>query len=305
MQHVYSKARLVANTDSIVLLLGESGAGKDFLAEYIHKHSRRASGPFEILNCGAIPRDLAESEFFGHEKGAFTGATSNKKGAFEIANGGTIVLNEIGDMGLNVQVKLLTFRDKRKFKHVGGEKELKSDARIIAATNKDLEKEVSAGNFRSDLYHRISPFPIEVLPLRRRIEDIPQIVMDLLPDLSQELGLEAFPKIHPSAIEVLQGYSWPGNIRELRNVVQRALILAQGQTIHPEMITFPNVSDQPSVTPSRRRPNRTELEEMLREHKGNISRVAEATGWDRTTVTKWVKNFALKTLRRGRPRKSY
>jgi transcriptional regulator of acetoin/glycerol metabolism len=304
MKHVYSKARLVAKTDSIVLLMGESGAGKDFLAEYIHKQSRRADGPFVILNCGAIPKDLAESEFFGHEKGAFTGATSSKKGAFEIADGGTIVLNEIGEMRLDIQVKLLTFLDKRRFKRVGGEKELKSDVRIIAVTNKDLVKEVSAGNFRLDLYHRLSPFPIEVLPLRKRIEDMGQMVAFFVTDLLKELKLDAETKLHPSAIEVLQGHSWPGNIRELRNVLQRALILSNGEWISPEVIIFSNVTDSATSTLQRQKPDRSELEELLREHNGNISKVAAATGWDRTTVTKWVKGHGLQRQQRGRPRKS-
>ena len=231
MQAALEMAGIAAARESIVLLLGESGSGKDHLAKWIHEHSRRANGPYFSINCAAIAPELAESELFGHEKGSFTGAVGRKRGLLELAEGGTLLLNEIGDLALRLQAKLLTFLDTRKFTRVGGEKEITVNARLIAATNRDLEKDVEAGRFRKDLFFRINVMSIEVPPLRNRPEDIPVLVQEILSKIQSELQLHDIPEIAPSALEKLKRYNWPGNVRELRNVLERALILSDGRAI--------------------------------------------------------------------------
>ncbi len=224
MQETLEQALLVAKTRSTVLLLGESGSGKDFLARYIHDHSDRSSGPFRALNCAALPSELAESELFGHEKGAFTGARSMKRGHVELANGGTLLLNEIGELPLPLQAKLLTFLDTRSFTRVGGEREVGVDARIIAATNRDLDRDVRDGRFRHDLLFRLNVFTIVVPPLRQRKEDLPLLVNKLIPYLAAQIDRKPPPRIRMSAMDEIVAYHWPGNVRELRNCLEKALI---------------------------------------------------------------------------------
>ena len=224
-------AKIAAGKGSTILLLGESGSGKDYLARYIHEHSDRSGGPYFSINCAAISSQLAESELFGHEKGAFTGAVSRKRGLLELAEGGTILLNEIGDLPLPLQSKLLTFLDTRKFTRVGGEKEITADARLLAATNKDLEREVESGHFRKDLFYRINVMSIKVPPLRERREDIPILAKELLSKLHSQFKFAAPLNIDSATIDLLQGYDWPGNVRELRNVLERAVILSDGKKI--------------------------------------------------------------------------
>lgn len=226
MRDTLNKAFFAASTDSIILLLGESGSGKDYLARWIHNHSRRVDGPFFAVNCAAIAPDLAESELFGHEQGAFTGARARKKGLLELAEGGTLLLNEIGELPLGIQSKLLTFLDTKAFMRVGGEKRVHVDARLIAATHRNLEAEVAAQRFLQPLYYRLSVFPIEVPPLRERIEDIPLIVQELMKRLTVEMQLPEPPALAPSDLSALSRYHWPGNIRELRNVLERSLMLS-------------------------------------------------------------------------------
>ena len=237
-------------SNSIVLLTGESGSGKDYFARYIHDNSKRASGPFFAINCAAVSPELAESELFGHEAGSFTGAGRRKKGLLELAEGGTLLLNEIGELSLRLQAKLLTFLDSRTFTRVGGEKSVTVNARLIAATNRDLEKEVEEGTFRLDLFYRLNVFRVRVPPLRERIEDIPTLVDSLLSELKAVLQLQAIPEIGASAMGLLQRYHWPGNVRELRNVLERSLILSgeggplkvelPGAVLQPQDLTDPN-----------------------------------------------------------------
>jgi DNA-binding NtrC family response regulator len=226
MRSTMAQARSVARAESVVLILGESGSGKDFIARYIHDHSNRSEGPFFTINCAAIAAELAESELFGHEPGAFTGAQGRKRGLLELAQNGTLVLNEIGELSPKLQAKLLTFLDTRSFTRVGGERQISVNARILAATNRPLEDEVKAGRFRKDLYYRLNVFALTVPPLRQRVEDIPVLSEQILTQLSMEMGLPATPIIDPTAMRALMTYNWSGNVRELRNVIERTLILS-------------------------------------------------------------------------------
>jgi PAS domain S-box-containing protein len=228
MEAVLLDAGRSAATDSIILLQGESGSGKDYLARWIHNHSRRASGPYFAVNCAAISGELAESELFGHEKGAFTGAHGRKRGLLELAEGGTLLLNEIGELPLSQQSKLLTFMDTKSFLRVGGEKSIRANARIIAATNRNLETEVADGRFLAPLLYRLSVLVITVPPLRDRIEDIPFLLEEIVSQLAQDLQIPSIPAIDPATLDALRKYHWPGNVRELRNVIERALILSDG-----------------------------------------------------------------------------
>lgn len=230
MRRIERMARTAAASRGIVLILGETGTGKDHLAQGIHRHSRRANGPFSAINCAALPRDLVETELFGHEAGAFTGANRTKKGLLELAEGGTLLLNEIGEMPPAVQAKLLSFLDTRMFRRVGGEKQIHVDARLIIATNRDLQAEVRRRRFRSDLFYRISVFTIEVPPLRERLEDLPILVARLTEQLARELDLQQPPHIDAATLKALGRYHWPGNIRELRNVLERTLMLGDNTT---------------------------------------------------------------------------
>ncbi|MCA1959505.1 MAG: sigma 54-interacting transcriptional regulator [Desulfomonile sp.] len=238
MRSVLTAARAAAQTDSIVLLTGESGAGKDFVAHYIHGRSKRSHGPFFAINCAAISTELAESELFGYEPGAFTGARGAKKGLLELAEGGTILLNEIGELSPVVQSKLLTFLDTRQFNRVGGVKVCSVNARLIAATNQNLEQAVKQNRFRKDLFYRLEVISIEVPPLRERPEDIPLLVEQLLPTLAHNMGIDSPPEVTPDALKALEGYHWPGNVRELRNVLERALILCNRKAITVKDIAF-------------------------------------------------------------------
>lgn len=232
MRATLRAARLAAETDTTVLLTGESGAGKDHIARYIHDQSKRANGPFFSINCAAVSPELAESELFGYESGAFTGAKGPKRGLLELAEGGTILLNEIGELSPPLQAKLLTFLDTRQFTRVGGVKLFTVSARLIAATNRILEKEVNQNRFRKDLFYRLDVFTIDVPPLRQRGEDIPLLVGRIAGELASKLGLDAVPEVDPAAMKALSDYHWPGNVRELRNVMERALILCDKRRIN-------------------------------------------------------------------------
>ncbi len=232
MKSTLRKIRMSADKEATILLLGESGSGKDYLARYLHDHSKRVSGPFFAINCAAVAPELAESELFGHERGAFTGAHGRKRGLLELAEGGTLLLNEIGELSLSLQAKLLTFLDTREFTRVGGEKNISVNARLIAATNRDLEAEVEAKRFRTDLYYRLNVMTIEVPPLRERSEDISIIVREILQRLKKEMQLTEMPEIDHTTMNALSNYHWPGNVRELRNVLERALMLSDGKGIY-------------------------------------------------------------------------
>jgi two-component system response regulator FlrC len=236
-------ARRVAASDATVLLMGESGVGKEVYARYIHQHSMRAKGPFVALNCAAIPEHLLESVLFGHEKGAFTGASAPQPGKFEQANGGILLLDEISELPFNLQAKLLRVLQEREVERVGGRTMLTLDVRVIAATNRDLSLWVAEGRFRDDLYYRLNVFPLEIPPLRSRPIDIPALAKQFLKRHEQIAGRAGF-SFTDAALAELTGYDWPGNIRELGNVVQRAMILAPGAEIGPEHLMLPHTSSR-------------------------------------------------------------
>jgi transcriptional regulator with PAS, ATPase and Fis domain len=228
MVRVMDKALAVAKSDSTVLLTGESGSGKGHLAEEIHHQSRRAGGPFFVIDCAGIKNELFEAELFGHERGAYTGAVQKKRGLLALAQGGTVFLDEIGEVPLHLQPKLLRFLEKKSFTKLGGRLPESADVRIIAATNRNLEKEVQEGLFREDLYYRLNVVNIEVPALREHLEDLRSIVDDILPRLCGVLKISPVPRIDPSEIETMKLYHWPGNIRELRNILERALLFSHG-----------------------------------------------------------------------------
>lgn len=232
MRSALNEAKIAAASDSTALLLGESGCGKDHLARWIHDHSKRANGPYFSINCAAIAKELAESELFGHEAGAFTGARGARKGLLNLAEGGTLLLNEIGELPISLQAKLLTFLDTKLFLRVGGEQHVRVDARIMAATHRNLFEEIEKGHFLSALYYRLNVLTIEVPPLRERKEDIPLLVKGILAGLSAELQLAEPPEVDPVNIAELCRHAWPGNVRELRNVLERALILCGDGSFH-------------------------------------------------------------------------
>ncbi len=246
IQEVIRLARIYAQTDdTTVLITGETGTGKELVARFIHKHSRRASGPFIAVNCGAIPRDLAESELFGYERGAFTGAVEKlKKGKFELAHRGTIFLDEIGELPLDLQVKLLRILQEKRFYRLGGEKEVSTDVRVIAATNQNLEELVAAGKFREDLYYRINVARIEIPPLRERKEDILLLASAFVQEFNEKMGKKV-KGFTPEAVQILRQYEWKGNVRELRNVIERVMLLTTDTVIDQEALRF-----LPSYEPS-------------------------------------------------------
>jgi two-component system, NtrC family, response regulator len=245
MERVFSIMKRVADTPTTVLVSGESGTGKELIARGIHKASGRNQAPFVSMNCGAIPENLLESELFGYEKGAFTGATSLKQGKFEFADGGTLFLDEVGEMSLSLQVKLLRVLQEHEFQRVGGNKDVRVDVRIIAATNKDLKEEVEAGNFRGDLFFRLNVVNIAVPPLRERLSDIPFLVAHFLNKFGERLG-RSLQSVDPEAMSGLYRYSWPGNVRELENVVERALVMCKGRTLTPEDLP-PEIRESPEI----------------------------------------------------------
>lgn len=231
MQATMERARFAANTDSTILLQGETGTGKDFLSRWIHEHSSRGNYSYTAINCATLPADLAESELFGHERGAFTGAVTKKRGLLEISEGGTLLLNEIGELSLTLQAKLLTFLDTRSFVRVGGNKEICVNARLIAATHRDLREEIAAGRFLEPLYYRLNVLRIDIPPLRDRLEDLPILVERLYEELTSKMLASEVPQIEMTSITNLSKYHWPGNVRELKNVLERALMMAQGNRI--------------------------------------------------------------------------
>ena len=230
MQEVLATVERVAPTNSTVLLGGESGVGKDLIARAIHQHSRRASGPFVKINCTAIPENLLESELFGYEKGAFTGAVASKPGKFELADKGTVFLDEIGDVPGAIQVKLLRVLQEREFERLGGTRTLKVDVRLVAATNRDLRAALEQGTFREDLYYRLNVVPISIAPLRERKEDIPYLVDHFIARFAREAG-KPIEGITPAAMKLLTAFHWPGNVRELENIIERAVALFAGRVI--------------------------------------------------------------------------
>jgi transcriptional regulator with GAF, ATPase, and Fis domain len=217
---VLSRAVKVAGSDSTVLVTGETGTGKELVARAIHRRSRRASSAFVTVNCAAIPRDLVASELFGHEKGAFTGAGQQRLGRFELADGGTIFLDEVGELLPDVQIALLRVLQEREFERLGGQETIHVDVRVIAATNRDLEQAVAGGTFRQDLFYRLNVFPVQMPPLRDRGDDIPVLVEYFVDRYARKMG-KAFRRINKGTVDRLKSYAWPGNVRELQNVIER------------------------------------------------------------------------------------
>ncbi len=238
MRAIFDKVAKTAPTTGRVLITGENGTGKELVARAVHEHSRRADGPFVKLNCAAIPSELIESELFGHEKGAFTGATQQRRGKFELADGGTLFLDEVGDMNPSAQAKVLRVLQENELERVGGAETIKVDVRVVAATNKDLPAEIAAARFREDLYYRLAVVPIELPPLRARREDIPSLVEHFLQQACADNGRRA-KKMAPSAMTLMMQHEWPGNVRELKNVVERLTIL----TGDAEVISEADVGD--------------------------------------------------------------
>lgn len=303
MQATIGKARVAADTDSIVLLLGESGSGKDYLARWIHDHSQRAGGPFFAINCAAVARELAESELFGHERGAFTGAASRKKGILELAEGGTLLLNEIGELDLALQAKLLAFLDTRSFLRVGGQAHIHVNARLIAATHRDLDAESAEGRFLRPLLYRLSVFPIDVPSLRERLEDIPLLVEEIILNLASEMQLSEVPVIDSDHVRILRQYHWPGNVRELRNVLERSLMLWEGETFQ---LTLPASHDHDmgwsytvrylagqSLRDVTDEVRKSLCAEVLRRCHGNKKKTARQLGISRDALYRYIRRMGI------------
>jgi two-component system nitrogen regulation response regulator NtrX len=300
--------RIIAPTNAWVLIAGENGTGKELVAHTIHRLSRRSAKPMVEVNCAAIPENLIESELFGHEKGAFTGAGSMRKGKFDQAHEGTIFLDEIGDMSLKAQSKTLRILQEQRFERVGGTRTIEVDVRVIAATNKDLEQEIQKGNFREDLYFRLNVIPVRVPPLRERSEDIQELVKEFVTEFSLTTNME--PKeMTPEAITRLQKYDWPGNVRELKNLVERLMIMTQGKVIQAKDIP-PPFSESPetkgrfgdallreTLKQAKGEFEKAYLEKKLREFEWNISQTAEAIGIERSNLHKKIKSYGLDELK--------
>jgi len=275
LRDVLELAEKVASWDSTVLLLGETGTGKELVAQAIHRHSNRSHRALIKVNCAALPSELVASELFGHEKGAFTGALQQRIGRFEAANGGTIFLDEIAELSPEIQVALLRVLQEREFERVGGNRTIKTDVRVIAATNKDLQHEVSVGRFRMDLFYRLNVFPICVPALRERLEDIPLLVDYFAGRLAGRMGKE-ITQIERRSLSAMQQYSWPGNVRELQNVIERSVILADGEVLRvdpanlvhepPPCINAPAAAESGSGGLDRK----SRIEGVLRETRGKV-----------------------------------
>lgn len=293
MQEVYKTIGRVADTDVTVLLQGESGTGKEMVARAIHLNSSRQDQPFIKINCASIPENLLESELFGHERGSFTGATSRRLGKFEIANRGTIFLDEIGETTLNTQAKLLRVLQDKEYERVGGNETIRVDVRILAATNKDLKKAVAEGTFREDLFFRLNVVTIWVPPLRERTEDIPELVNYFLARYSRQFNKHV-QGISREALDLLKKYHWPGNVRELQNVCERAVVMATGTVITPEDIPFPLKAAGQGLAPAPAKG--MSLKEILLEmEKQVILNALKENNWNRT-VTAQQLGISRRTL---------
>jgi len=300
LQVVFELIRTIAPTRSTVLIEGESGTGKELVARAIHETSLRSDCPFIALACGALPETLIESELFGYEKGAFTGAVSQKKGKIELADGGTLFLDEIGDIDLKTQVDLLRFLQEREFRRLGGADVIKVDVRIIAATNRDLKQLVSEGKFRDDLYYRINVFTITIPPLRERREDIPLLVTHFIEKHRIETG-KNIERISESALQVLMDYDWPGNVRQLENAIEHAVVITQGNIIQPESLPKLNISKsekeeeilKSDTTKSLEEVEKQHIINVLKETNNNISQAAEILGINRVTLYRKIKEYGI------------
>jgi len=307
MQHLKTELKTAAGSDSRILILGENGTGKELVARQVHRLSRRASAPFVEVNCAAIPEELIESELFGHVKGAFTGAASDRSGRFEQADGGTLFLDEIADMSLKTQAKVLRVLQEQRFERVGGASTIRVDVRVLAATNKDLEEEIRQNRFREDLYFRLAVIPLRVPPLRDRREDIPLLVEHFIALFASELGRR--PKtLRPEAQARLRDYAWPGNVRELRNLVERMMIMVPGDEIGlldlPPAVREENgdtigqdgrvwEEDYPSLRAARIAFEKSYIERQLARNDGNVSRTAQDLGLERSNLYRKMRAYGI------------
>ena len=290
---------LAAQSNSRVLILGESGSGKELVAHILHDQSNRSGNPFIEMNCAAIPKELIESELFGHEKGSFTGAFERKKGKFELADKGTLFLDEVGDMSLTTQSKVLRVIETQNFQRVGGSKNIQVDVRIIAATNKDLLEEVKKGDFREDLYYRLNVIPIRVPPLRERTSDIPELVDYFLEYFAVEYGKKP-KKLTADSLKTLESFDWPGNIRELKNVLERLVIMSQSNTITPkEIVTISAMRNDyfmmKTLKEARESFEKDFILRKLEENSWNISKTAEMLDMERSNLHRKIKAYHIRT----------
>jgi two-component system response regulator GlrR len=297
MQHILSQVHHIAATDSTVCLYGESGTGKELMAKAIHLASPRAEGPFIPINCGAIPEGLLESELFGHVKGAFTGADLPKKGLLQMAEGGTLFMDEIGELPLTLQVKLLRVFQDREFYAVGGVQPLKADIRLVAATNRDLWKAIREGTFREDLYYRIHVIPVFLPALRERIEDVPLLANHFLQHFNREMN-KSIQGFSPEVMQCLMLHSWPGNVRELANVVERAVALSSSSVITADNLFLvggesPEKKKLLPLDAARGEHDRAYLIQLLNETGGNVSRAATLAGRYRAEFYKLLHKHSL------------
>jgi Nif-specific regulatory protein len=297
LKQVNNMVNRVASSNATVLLLGETGTGKEITARQIHAASPRSDRPFIAINCAALPETLLESELFGHEKGAFTGAHAEKMGRFELADGGTIFLDEIGDIAMSIQVKLLRVLQEKEFVRLGGTRTISTDVRIIAATNRDLREAMEKQTFREDLYYRLNVFPISLPPLRQRREDIPLLVDHFIALASTQLGCPR-PKVSDDAMALLASYHWPGNIRELQNVVERSVLLTDGQPLAPSHLPREIVGEEPLPEGNKAESSlwgyeKALIVKALRENGWNQSKAARSLGISRDNLRYRVKKFNI------------
>lgn len=298
-EELRQRAQIVGKTDSAVLITGETGTGKEVLANMIHRCSNRADKPFICVNCGALNENLIESELFGSEKGAYTGAGTQRKGRFEIANGGTIFFDEIGELSLNMQTRLLRVLQEKSFERVGGYETIKSDFRLITATNRNLKQEVADGRFRADLYYRINIIPIETPPLRERPEDIPALCQNFLDFYSREMNKNV-QTIDDETIKALQKYNWPGNVRELRNVIERMVVLSHDGI--PDLDSLPEeiweipAGDKPeeALRTQMKAFEKEYLLKIMNKHDGNVAKAAEEMQIARKNLYKKLNEYDIK-----------
>jgi len=293
MRGVFEMIEAVADTNVTVLILGESGTGKELVARAIHRRSPRSQGPFVVVNCGGLPETLVESELFGHERGAFTGAVARHKGRFEQAEAGTLFLDEIGEVSQKTQVDLLRVIDTKRFSRLGGADELTADVRIVAATNRDLAAEVKASRFREDLYYRLNVVNIRVPPLRERREDVPLLAQHFLEHYAKQMG-RVTNSFSPEASALLLSHEWPGNVRELSNAIERAVAVGRDPTIQaPDLPIEPPPQQQPGTGRSLQDIERRHIEAILAETEWNITHAAMTLGIDRVTLYNKIKRYGL------------
>jgi DNA-binding NtrC family response regulator len=294
MQEVFETIKAVTDTNATVLVTGETGTGKELVARAIHSNSSQRYGPFVATSCGALPETLLESELFGYEKGAFTGADRTKKGRFELAHGGTIFLDEVGDISMKTQIKLLRALQEKSFRRLGGTDLIKVDARLITATNHDLVAAIDEGSFRSDLYYRLNVVSIHLPPLRGRKDDIPLLAAHFMNKYNVEFN-KKFDRIERKAMDMMMDYHWPGNVRELENVIERATVIDQGPEVKVNHLPFCNVELLPTEDlQTLQDVEKLHIEKMLARNDWNIAKTARLLNIDRTTLHKKIKKFGLK-----------